>query len=196
PAHRARGLGPLADGRIRVLLGMIALDTFSFGCLEVTAVAAASGQGGAGVFTSLHALGGVVSGIAYGARTWPGGRRAQLVVLHAGAGLTLAGGAFAPPAGAGLVAIGAVFLAAGLLTGPVDTVQQVLVGEVSAPAQRIEAFAWVFSVMWVGFGVGTTVAGRLVEVGGTTWTLLAAALAQLGIVLVVTGLLRPATPAG
>ena len=67
-------LGPLADGRIRLLLGMVVLDTFAFGCLEVTAVAAASGQGFAGVFTSLLALGAVVSGIAYGARHWPGGR--------------------------------------------------------------------------------------------------------------------------
>jgi hypothetical protein len=63
----------------------------------------------------------------------------------------------------------------------VETVQQVLVGEVSERRQRIEAFAWVFSVMWAGFGVGTTVAGRLVELGGTGRTLLAATLAQLTI---------------
>jgi MFS family permease len=197
---RRRGLfGPLTDGRIRLLLGMIALDTFAFGCLEVTAVAAASGQGSAGVFTSLLALGGVVSGIAYGARAWPGGPRAQLLVLHSGAALALAGGSLAPPAGAGFVAVGAAFLAAGLLTGPVETVQQVLVGEVSAVGQRIEAFAWVFAVMWAGFGVGTTVAGRLAELGGTAATLLAAAGGQLAIVVVaalsVAGLRRPATSA-
>jgi MFS family permease len=196
PAARPAGLlGPLADGRIRLLLGMVALDTFAFGCLEVTAVAAASGQGGAGVFTSLLALGGVVSGIAYGARHWRAGPRPTLLVLHSGAALALAGGSLA---GAGLVGIGAAFLAAGLLTGPVETVQQVLVGEASAPAQRIEAFAWVFAVMWAGFGVGTTVAGRLAETGGTRATLLAGSAAQLAIVVVaalaVTGLRRPATP--
>jgi hypothetical protein len=197
---RRRGLlGPLADGRIRVLLGMIALDTFAFGCLEITAVAATSGQGSAGVFTSLLALGGVVSGIAYGARTWPGGPRAQLLVLHSGAALALAGGALAPPAGAGFAGIGAAFLAAGLLTGPVETVQQVLVGEVSAAGQRVEAFAWVNATMWTGFGIGTTVAGRLAETAGTAATLLAAAAGQLAIVLVaalaVAGLRRPATSA-
>jgi MFS family permease len=194
-ARPAGLLGPLADGRIRLLLGMVALDTFAFGCLEVTAVAAASGQGGAGVFTSLLALGGVVSGIAYGARHWRAGPRATLLVLHGGAALVLAGASLA---GAGLVLLGAAFLAAGLLTGPVETVQQVLVGELSAPAQRIEAFAWVFAVMWAGFGVGTTVAGRLAETGGTRATLLAGSAAQLAIVLVaalaVTGLRRPATP--
>jgi hypothetical protein len=197
---RRRGFfGPLADGRIRLLLGMIALDTFAVGCLEVTAVAAASGRGSAGVFTSLLALGAVVSGIAYGARTWPGGPRAQLLVLHAGAALALAGGALAPPAGAGFAGIGAAFLAAGLLTGPVETVQQVLVGEVSAAGQRVEAFAWVFSTMWAGFAIGTTVAGRLAETGGTAATLFAAAAGQLAIVLVaalaVAGLRRPATSA-
>jgi predicted MFS family arabinose efflux permease len=194
-ARPAGLLGPLADGRIRLLLGMVALDTFAFGCLEVTAVAAASGQGGAGVFTSLLALGGVVSGIAYGARHWRAGPRTTLLVLHGGAALVLAGVSLA---GAGLGWLGAAFLAAGLLTGPVETVQQVLVGELSAPAQRIEAFAWVFAVMWAGFGVGTTVAGRLAETGGTRATLLAGSAAQLAIVLVaalaVTGLRRPATP--
>jgi hypothetical protein len=110
---RAGGmLGPLADSRIRRLLAMIVLDTFTFGCLEVTAVAAASGRGSAGVFTSLLALGSVVSGIAYGARRWPDGPRAQLVVLHAAA-LVLAGAMPATPAGAGLVLIGAAFAAFG-----------------------------------------------------------------------------------
>ncbi len=192
-------LGPLADGRIRLLLGMVVLDTFAFGCLEVTAVAAASGQGFAGVFTSLLALGAVGSGIAYGARHWPGGARGQLLVLHSGAALALAGSALAAPAGTGLVWIGGAFLAVGLCTGPVETVQQVLIGEASAPAQRIEAFAWVFAVMWAGFGAGTTVAGRLAETGGTTATMLAGALAQCAIVLVaalgVTGLRGPASPA-
>ncbi|MPZ85629.1 MAG: hypothetical protein GEV28_36720 [Actinophytocola sp.] len=182
--HRgaARLFGPLVDGRVRLLLAMVALDTFAFGCLEVTAVAAASGQGSAGVFTSLLALGGVVSGIAYGARTWPGGPRAQLMVLHTGASLALLGGAATGPAGAGLVLVGAAFALFGLLTGPVETLQQVLVGDLSRPEQRIEAFAWVFSIMWAGFGVGTTVAGQLAGPGTTGPTLLAAATAQVAIV--------------
>ena len=197
---RSAGLfGPLADGRIRLVLGMIAFETFAFGCLEVTAVAAASGQGSAGLFTSLLALGGVVSGIAYGARAWPGGPRAQLLVLHSATALALACGALARPAGAGFVAIGAAFLTAGLLTGPVETVKQLLVGDLSTAGQRIEAFAWAFAVMWAGFGIGTTVAGRLAESGGTAATLLAAAGGQLAIVLVaalsVAGLRRPATSA-
>lgn len=194
----ARVFGPLVNGRVRLLLGMVALDTFCFGCLDVGAVSAASGQGSAGVFTSLLALGGVVSGVAYGARGWPGGPRAQLVVLHGSCAAVLVAGAGATALGPVLVA--GVFLAYGLVNGPVEILKQTLVGEVSSPGQRIEVFSWVFSLMWVGFGVGTTVAGRLAEAGGTGPPLLAGAAGQLAIVLVavlsVAGLRRPATPEG
>jgi len=181
--------GPLTDGRVRLLLGMILVDTFTFGSLEVAAVAAASGQGGAGVFTSALALGGVVSGLAYGTRTWPGSARTQLVVLHGGGAVVLAAGALdAWP----LVLIAAVFIVYGLVNGPVETLKQMLVGDVAADGQRIEAFAWVFSVMWAGFGIGTTVAGRLVDNGEPGGALYAAAAAQVLVVVVaMAGMRRP-----
>lgn len=183
PSARVGGFfGPLANGRVRLLLAMIAVDAMAVGCLQVAAVAAASGRGTAGVFTSALALGGVVSGIAYGARTWPGGARAQLVVLHAGGAAVLAAtGLF----GVGLLVLVAVaYTVYGLVNGPVATLQQVLIGDVSEEGQRIEAFSWVFSVMWAGFGVGTTVAGRLAAEGGTAPPLYAAATAQLVVALV------------
>ncbi len=184
-AHRGF-FGPLAIGRVRLLLGMIVLDTFAFGCLEVAAVAAASGRGTAGVFTSAMALGAVVSGIGYGARTWPGAARTQLVVLHTAGALVLVGAGFA-----GVLLLAAAYVVYGLVNGPVETLQQVLVGDVTPDGQRIEAFAWVFSVMWAGFGVGTTVAGRLVDDGAPAGALYAAACAQLLVALVaVTGMRR------
>ncbi|MFI7678386.1 MFS transporter [Actinophytocola sp. NPDC049390] len=178
--------GPLALGRVRLLLGMIVLDTFAFGCLEVAAVAAASGRGTAGVFTSALALGAVVSGIAYGARGWPGRARTQLVVLHTGGALVLATGGFA-----GVVLLAVAYVVYGLVTGPVETLQQVLIGDATPEGQRIEAFAWVFSVMWAGFGIGTTVAGRLVDDGAPAGALYAAACAQALVALVaMTGMRR------
>ncbi len=178
--------GPLATGRVRLLLGMIVLDTFAFGCLEVAAVAAASGQGTAGVFTSAMALGAVVSGIGYGARTWPGRARTQLVVLHAAGALVLAGAGFA-----GVLLLAGAYVVYGLVNGPVETLQQVLIGDATPEGQRIEAFAWVFSVMWAGFGIGTTVAGRLVDDGAPAGALYAAAGAQLLVALIaVTGMRR------
>ena len=182
--------GPLANGRVRLLLGMIVLDTFAFGCLEVAAVAAASGQGTAGVFTSALALGAVVSGIGYGARTWPGLPRTQLVVLHTGGAVVLVGAGLA---GAVLILLVAVaYVVYGLVTGPVETLQQVLIGDATPDGQRIEAFAWVFSVMWAGFGIGTTVAGGLVDDGAPGGALYAAACAQLLVALVaLAGMRRP-----
>jgi MFS family permease len=187
---RTKGFfGPLAHPRVRLLLGMIVLDTFAFGCLEVAAVAAASGQGTAGVFTSAMALGAVVSGISYGARTWPGSPRTQLVVLHAGGAAVLA---LAGLAGAALLfLVAASYTLYGLVNGPVETLQQVLVGDVTPEGQRIEAFAWVFSVMWAGFGIGTTVAGQLVGDGAPARALYAAAVAQVLVAVVaLTGMRR------
>lgn len=180
--------GPLADGRVRLLLGMIVFDTFAFGCLEVAAVAAASGRGTAGVFTSAMALGAVVSGITYGARTWPGRQRTQLVVLHAaGALVLLEAGTVGVP-----VLVAVAYVAYGLVNGPVETLQQVLVGDATPEGQRIEAFAWVFSVMWAGFGLGTTVAGRLVDDGAPSGALYAAACGQVLVAVVaLAGMRRP-----
>jgi hypothetical protein len=171
---------------VRLLLLLMGLDTFTFGCLEVAAVAAASGQGSAGVLTSVLALGAAVSGLAYGARTWPGRPGTQLLVLTAACAAVLAGGATT----SGMVLAGVVFGAFGLVNGPVETVKQVLVGEASPAHQRNEVFSWVFSVMWLGFGIGTTVAGQLASSEETTAALLVAAGAQT-LAVVVTAVRVP-----
>jgi predicted MFS family arabinose efflux permease len=93
------------------------------------------------------------------------------------------------------IVVGTAFVLFGLANGPVETVKQVLIGEVSPAHQRIEVFSWVFSIMWLGFGLGTTVAGQLAESGRAAPTMLVAAAAQLVAVLVtvvaVAGLRRP-----
>lgn len=191
----ARMFGPLVHGRVRLLLALILLDTFTFGCMEVAAVAAASGQGSAGLLTSAFALGGAVSGIGYGARAWPGSPRAQLILLGAIGTVVLVAGSVSAELVAGMVLVAIVFVLFGLANGPVETVKQVLIGEVSPEHQRIEVFSWVFSIMWLGFGLGTTVAGQLAESGRAAPTMLVAAAAQLVAVLVtvvaVAGLRRP-----
>lgn len=181
PDGLARFVGPLGDGRVRLLLLMVALDTFSFGSLEVIAVAAARGQGSAGVFTSLLAVGAVAASIAYGARTWPGSARAQLVTLHLGGAAVLLLGV---PGAAAVVVVGAGYLVYGVVNGPVETLTQVLLGDLSPAGQRIEVFSWAYSMMWAGFGIGTTVAGRLAGDGRIGPPLLACAAAQVLIALV------------
>ncbi len=191
----ARVFGPLVHGRVRLLLVLILLDTFTFGAMEVAAVASASGQGSAGLLTSVFALGAAISGIGYGARVWPGSPRAQLLLLGAIGTVVLAAGSVSAELLAGMVLVGVVFVLFGLTNGPVETVKQVLIGEVSPEHQRIEVFSWVFSIMWLGFGLGTVVAGQLAESGEAAPTLLVATAAQLVAVLVtvvaVAGLRRP-----
>jgi MFS family permease len=190
-----RVFGPLVHGRVRLLLVLILLDTFTFGAMEVSAVASASGQGSAGLLTSAFALGGAISGIGYGARVWPGSPRAQLLLLGAVGTVVLAAGTVSAELVAGMVLVGVVFVLFGLANGPVETLKQVLIGEVSPEHQRIEVFSWVFSIMWLGFGLGTVVAGLLAESGEAAPTLLVATAAQLVAVLVtvvaVAGLRRP-----
>lgn len=188
-ARHAGFFGPLANPRVRLLLVLIMMDTFGYGCLEVAAVAAASGRGTAGILTSAMALGAVASGIAYGARTWPGSQRTQVVAVHAvgAAVLTLAG----LPSTV-LAVVAAFYFLYGLVNGPVETLQQVLVGEVTPEGQRIEAFAWVFSVMWAGAGIGMTVAGGLVSDGEPAGALYVAGVVQaLTAVVALAGLRRP-----
>jgi predicted MFS family arabinose efflux permease len=80
----------------------------------------------------------------------------------------------------------------GLVNGPVETLQQVLLGDATPESQRIEAFSWVFSLMWAGFGVGTTVGGRLVGDGDPGGALYAAAVAQVVVAFVAfVGVRRP-----
>lgn len=179
PAQKSGFFGPLANGRVRLMLGLLLLDTFAFGCIEIAAVAAASGTGAAGVFTSAMALGSVVSGIGYGARTWPGSPRAQLVTLHTCGAVLLATTGLA-----GVVMLAVLYTLYGLVNGPSETLKQMLVGDVAPEGQRIEAFAWVFSIMWAGFGIGTTVAGRLVSDGQPGGALYAAATAQAVVAVV------------
>lgn len=182
--------GPLTNPTVRLLLAMIVMDTFGFGCLEVAAVAAARGQGTAGILTSAMALGAVVSGVGYGARTWPGGRRAQLVTLHVAGAVVLVLAGFGSTTVLAVVA--GSYILYGLVNGPVETLQQVLVGDATPEGQRIEVFAWVFSVMWAGFGVGTAVAGHLVSAGAPAGALYAAAAVQVLIAVVaLAGLRRP-----
>jgi MFS family permease len=108
------------------------------------------------------------------------------VALHAtGAAVLAAGG----PTTA-LVLTALAYLAYGLVNGPVETLQQVLVGDLTPDGQRIEAFAWVFSVMWAGFGIGTTVAGRLVGDGAPAGALYAAAVAQGAVAVTALAFLR------
>ncbi len=150
-------LGPLADARIRLLLGVMALDTFMHGCLQVGAVARTDGETLSALLLSTLAAGEVLGGLVYGARRWPGTPRRQLFALHAGAALILL-------IAAGPVAVsvlGILYAAAGLVSGGRDVLNQIVIAATAVRAYRTEAFALLSTFMWLGYGAGTAAAGQL-----------------------------------
>lgn len=171
-----RLLGPIGNGQVRLVLAVIALDTFGYGCLDIAAVALGNGRGVvAGVVLGTMAAGEVIGGLCYGARLWPGRLRGQLVVLHLGTAAVFAMISLVT----GLLLVVLFFLAAGLAGGARDTLNQLLLTETAPAVYRTEAFSWLGTFMWTGFGIGTAVAGQLQSRLGTPSVFLAAAAASV-----------------
>jgi MFS family permease len=174
-AHSSR---PLADARLRVLLGSMAVGTYCYGGMLI-AVAAWAAQAGrtnsTGLVTAAFAVGGLIGGLTYGAamRT-TGNRRRQLALFCLPAGIMTAVAAAAPT----LLVLGLLIFVTGLVAGPRDVLNQSVLGELADPAHRAEAFAWVNTCMWSGLAAGTGITGQLVYFGGPTIGFLSCAVLQ------------------
>lgn len=169
-------LGPLADGRGVLLLGIAALGAFSYGAAQIGAAATAGHLGQAdltGLLTSALAAGGVVGGLGYGMRSWNGDRRTRLVLLY----LASAGGLALATASPTLALLAAAFAAIGLVEGPRDALEQVMLGDTTRARYRTETFAWLNTFMWAGYGLGTSATGALVGPGSGAAALLTGAAA-------------------
>jgi MFS family permease len=171
PARRL--LGPLAAVGVRRLLGVVSLDTFMHGCIQVGAAAVADGGNLTGFLVSAVSAGEVAGGLAYGLRAWPGRPQLQLAGLHAAAAVLLGLAGFA----GGTPALGVLFVAIGLASGGRDTLTQLVLGEATPAPYRTEVFAWLSTFMWAGYGGGTAIAGQIATLGGATPAFLAAATA-------------------
>lgn len=161
-AERGRGnlLGPLAFGQVRVMLVIAAFDAFTFGGTVVAITATATfhhAASAAGVLIGVVSAGVVISGLIYGSRKRGGSARRQMVFLYALGGTLLVAAAFSPS----LVLLGVVLLAMGFIGGPRDTLVQLVLGD-AAVQRRTEAFGWLTTVMWTGYGIGTSVVGQAV----------------------------------
>jgi MFS family permease len=177
-----RRLGPLTDARIRLLLVVVSLDTFMHGCLQVGAAARTGGESSAGLLVSALAAGEVVGGLVYGMRRWPGDPRRQLIVLHMAAAIVL----FTAGPVTALAVICGLYLAAGLVSGGRDALNQIVIADYTPAVYRTEAFAWLTTFMWMGYGVGTSVAGQVEEHIGTSAIYPTGATAGLIAAIVVT----------
>ncbi|MEU8251948.1 MFS transporter [Nonomuraea sp. NPDC048916] len=184
-ARLARLVGPLSHRPTFVLLVIAMFGTFSFGCLRIATVAAATTFGStasAGVLMGLLSAGALVGGLVFGARSWPVSGRTLLILMFVADAASLLAAGFAP----GLLTLGLVITVTGLLTGPRDTLQPALLAEQTPALYRTEVFAWLNTFMWSGYGLGTAVAGHLTgptDTGMAAFTA-AAAVALLAAILV------------
>ncbi|MFI9723612.1 MFS transporter [Streptomyces sp. NPDC052396] len=159
PAGR-RPLGPLAHGQVRVLLGIIVCDTLAYGGMVVAIAALASDRGSSGasgVLLSVLSAGAVISALIYGARERKGRPQRQLALYHAASAVLLV----AVGQVSALALAGVLLLLVGLVGGPRDTLHQVVLGKAAPEEHRTEAFAWMSTFMWAGYGVGSALAGQL-----------------------------------
>lgn len=164
-----RVAGPLTHRRSLALLAIAAFGTFTFGCLRIATVASATTHGSAsvaGLLMGLLSAGALAGTLLYGARAWPVSSRRILIAMTAAEAALLATAA----ATSGPAILAALIMAIGLVTGPRDAVLPVLLADTTPARYRTEVFAWLTTFTWVGYGVGTTVAGRLTlpHDGGTT----------------------------
>lgn len=103
-----------------------------------------------------------MGGLVYGIRRWPGDPRRQLLVLHLAAAIIL----FTAGPATALVVIGGLYLAAGLVSGGRDALNQFVIADYTPARYRTEAFAWLNTFMWMGYGLGPPSLGRWKSTSG------------------------------
>lgn len=175
---RLHRLGPLGVRQVRVLLAIAALGAFVYGAMQLGAAATATHFGStnaAGLALSVLSGGAAVAGLVYGYRPWPFSPRRQLALFYGASGLVLAVGYLVP----NVTTMVALFACFGLLNGPANTLEQVILGDASDARYRTETFAWLNSFMWIGYGLGTAAAGRLVAATNGTSTFLVGGIAAI-----------------
>jgi MFS family permease len=187
-----RSLGPLTHRPTLVLLTIGAFGTFTFGSLRIATVAAAdafAATNAAGVLMGLLSAGTIAGALTYGARAWPLAGRRLLILICVADSVVLLADAVAPT----LLTLALLITATGFLIGPRETVLPTLLAHQAPADHNTEVFAWLTTFMWLGYGLGTAVAGHLTGPAdnGATAFLVAAGAALLGAVVVAT-LYRPA----
>lgn len=181
-------LGALSDARVRVLLSIAALDTFTYGSLLVGAAALTMGRSSASLLIAMFALGEVAGGLGYGLRRWPAAPRIQLITLHLVSAFVLVTVGVVPA----LPALACLYLTAGIASGSRDTLNQVMLGAAAPPGNQTESFAWLATFMWAGYGAGTATAGQAQAYFPTPAVFLLAAMAA-AVAAVAAAAALPAT---
>lgn len=175
--------GALRAPGMRVLVAVAAVTAVSFGVLEValTAFAEEEGsRGSVGPLITIWALGSVVGGLAYGARTWTSPPARRFVVLAA----VLMLGTLPLPFAETLVVMAVLLFGTGLALAPLGATEYALIGGLAPAGTATEAYSWLIVANTSGSAAGAFVAGLLVDHAGVAWAIASASIAcALGLLI-------------
>jgi MFS family permease len=185
--------GPLGSPGIRTLIAAAMAAAISFGAIEVALPAFTESEGSravAGPLLTLWALGSVIGGIWYGSRTWTSPADRRLVVLSVLLTLGTAPIVFAWS----IPSMAVLLVFTGLALAPLATTEYTLVDRLAPLGTSTEAYSWHIAATGTGFGLGSLIAGLLVEHASVPWALGSAALACAVAMFVIVGGRRTLSP--
>lgn len=173
PKPRAVGRGgAMASPGMRTLVATDVPIGAMFGAIDVAVAAFCKGRGAAaaaGAVLAALAVGSMIGGVAYGSRARRATPRRYALLIAVMALFT------APLAAAETIAVLAVLAgAAGLAVAPMNTVGLALIDDVAPVGTAAEATSWGGAAYQGGLGIGTALAGAIVDDTGTTTVFLIA----------------------
>jgi MFS family permease len=177
-------LGALRSAGVRTIVLSSLPVGFCFGAVEISLPAFAEDHGArelAGVLLATWAVASAVGGLAYGARHW----RRPLSTVYLRLSILLPLGYLPALLSPSIAAMALLILPAGLLIAPLGAAGNQLIGRVAPAGAATEAYAWPVTAILVGFAVGSSLGGVLVEVADWRACFVAAAVsAAVGAVVV------------
>ena len=197
PVVGERGSVMRSPGSVIIAVVFVAMGAI-FGSVDVATVAFAQASGApglAGVVLGVFACGSLISGLLYGARefTMPAWKRFVIGIVALAAGICL----FVLAETLWLLA-GAMFVT-GFAIAPTIITGNALVQQLVPPSRLTEGLTWVGTAIGVGFAIGSSVGGRVIDLHGAHAgyfvSMAAAGLAAL-IALATAALLRAVTTRG
>jgi MFS family permease len=171
PASGGRSAGAPQPGAVlrsrgvQILISVAVLLGGVIGALEVAAPALATARhrpAASGLLIAALSVGGIAGAGAYATRRWRSGPALRLVALLA---WLTAAVALTAVTGEALLAIGALFLIAGLAINPSLTTISLLVDQHTPGRTAAEAFGWLSTGLASGTGAASAIAGAVTQHG-------------------------------
>ena len=172
---------------MRTLVFAGAVTAVSFGALEVALPAFAEEEGSRGAvgpLITVWALGSVIGGLWYGARSWTSSVEKRFLILMVLLALGSAPLPFAPSIGV----MGVLLVLTGFALAPLATTEYALVDRLAPPGTQTEAYSWQIVANVMGAAAGSLIAGLLAEQVSVDWALATAGIAcAAGVVVALAG---------